>query len=84
MKLELFYFDSCPFCQNVLQVVEDLNITVELLDISKDQAHLSRLLDDTGKRVVPCLYVNDSPMFESQEIIDWLNENKTGLAKKSS
>ena len=81
MKLELFYFNSCPFCQYVLRVVRELNLKVEMLDISTNQDNLIRLMKDTGRRTVPCLYIDNKPMFESADINAWLKANEANLVK---
>ena len=80
-NLDFYYFDSCPFCQKVMRVIKDLDIKVTYKDIRKDQASLQKLMDDTGRRTVPCLYIDDKPMHESDDIISWLNDNKNDLAK---
>ncbi|PIK13832.1 glutathione S-transferase N-terminal domain-containing protein [Halobacteriovorax sp. JY17] len=83
MKLELFYYDSCPFCQYVLGAIDDLAIKVEYCNIQESQEHLNRLVTDTGRRTVPCLYINNTPMFESSDIVEWLNNNQSNLEKKA-
>jgi len=82
-KLELFYYDSCPFCQYVLQVIDELNVKVEMKNILEDQTNLQRLMSDTGRRTVPCLYIDNQPMFESQDIMEWLKSNESTLEKNS-
>lgn len=76
MKLELFYYDSCPFCQMVLQAINELGIEVIYCDIMNDTSALERHVKTTGRRTVPCLYIDDKPMFESRDIINWLQQNK--------
>lgn len=81
-RLELFYYDSCPFCQIVLEVIDDLSLAVEMRDITKSKEQLNRLVSDTGRRTVPCMYIDNKPMFESQDIIRWLKQNKDQLQKR--
>ena len=81
MKLEYFYFDGCPFCSMVEREIKSLNIKVDYCDIYGDSAHLDRLVKDTGRRTVPCLYIDDEPMFESRDIIQWLKQNQDKLPK---
>lgn len=40
-------------------------------------------MNDTGRRTVPCLYIDNQPMFESQDIMEWLRDNESNLEKKS-
>jgi glutaredoxin 3 len=81
-KLELYYFPSCPFCHFVQQKIEELNINVKLYNIHQDPKSLRKLVDDTGRSTVPCLYTDGKPMHESSDIIRWLDENKDKLEKK--
>lgn len=80
--LELYYFPSCPFCQIVLDAIDDLGVEVELSNIQTDKSKAEKLIKDTGKRTVPCLYIDQKPMFESAEIVRWLKQNHPHLAKK--
>ena len=83
MKLELFYYDACPFCQLVLGEIDDLGIQIDYCNIQESQEHLNRLTSDTGRRTVPCLYVDNKPMFESSDIVEWLKTNQSNIPKKA-
>jgi len=43
-----------------------------LTDRSNAEFHMKT----TGRSTVPCLYIDDKPMFESSDICTWLEENK--------
>ena len=71
-NLELFYFDTCPFCIKVLRYLRNNQIqNVTLLNIQKDQSAHHRLLDVGGKSQVPCLFINGTPLYESDDIINY-------------
>lgn len=80
-KLEYFYFEACPFCQMVQRVIQDLGVAVEYKNIQENKEHLDRLIQDTGRRTVPCLYIDGQPKHESADIIDWLQSNLDRLPK---
>ncbi len=82
-KLELFFFPACPYCQIVVEVIEELELEVSYKNIRQDPASLEKLTRDTGRRTVPCLYIDNQPMHESQEIIAWLRSNVDRLLKVS-
>jgi glutaredoxin len=82
-NLEYFYYDACPFCQVVKRVIKKHSIKVEYKDILADSEALDRLINDTGRRTVPCMYINGKPMFESADIAAWLEAHKDELEKKS-
>lgn len=81
-QLELYYFDSCPYCQRVLKVIRELNLKVTYCDTLQNREHGKKLLKDTGRSTVPCLYIDGRPMHESLEINKWLRENEPLLEKK--
>lgn len=80
MKLELYYFPSCPYCQKVLNKISDLDIkSVELKNIMENSDDRKKLLADTGRQTVPCLYIDGKPMHESDDINAWLTQNNSRL-----
>lgn len=81
-KLQLFYYDYCPFCQNVLRTIKKLNIKIEYCNTMDNPSFEQKLVQDTGRRTVPCLYINDRPMHESSDIIKWLEDNIEILDKQ--
>lgn len=82
-ELDFYYFDSCPYCQRVLRIIEKHNIKVSYKDIHNGTAHLQKLLLITGKKTVPCLFIDGNPMHESLDIMNWLEKNVEQLAKNS-
>jgi glutathione S-transferase len=74
----LYYKPSCPFCQRVLQVAENLGVAFDLKDISDDEVLASELVARGGKRQVP--YLVDSSrhveMYESNDIIEYIREHR--------
>ena len=74
MKLELFYKESCPFCQKVMRFIDkhELRDKLEFLDIAKDESAKKRLVDEGGMNQVPCLFIDGKPMYESSDIIEYL------------
>jgi glutaredoxin 2 len=79
--LELYFFESCPYCQRVLRVINELKIRVIYKDIYDDTNNMAKLIHITGKKMVPCLFIDGNPMHESLDIMNWLNTNKEKLDK---
>jgi len=84
-KLALYYFPECPYCALVLNAISSLDIQqfVKLCNIRLDPAFQTKLINDTGRKTVPCLYINDKPMHESKDIIAWLKAHAQDLTKDS-
>ena len=74
----LYYKPTCPFCQRVLQMSENLGVELELKDISEDESAADELVEKGGKRQVPFLVDSQTgeSMYESSDIIDYMRENK--------
>jgi glutaredoxin len=79
--LELYFFEECPYCQRVLKVIKDLKIKVTYCDIHSDKDEIHKLHAVTGRKTVPCLFINGNPMHESLEINNWLKANIDLLEK---
>ena len=81
MNLELYYYEQCPFCQRVLQTIKQLGLEDKVIlkntltNAENAQFHSQK----TGRSTVPCLYIEGEPMFESADIVQWLNTNKDKL-----
>lgn len=80
-NLDLYYFPSCPFCHFVVSKINQLGVKVKLTNIHEDESAREKLFSDTGRYTVPCLYIDDRPMHESSDIINWLEQNQAGLEK---
>jgi glutaredoxin 3 len=75
-KLELYCFPQCPYCQTVLSAMRVTGLDSEVIihDIIDDPHSKEKLIKDTGRSTVPCLYIDGKPMFESQDIANWLHQ----------
>jgi len=79
MKLALYHYDSCPFCNIVRRAIDELGATVELRNIHSSSRVLNELVEATGRRTVPCLRIEPDDgevrwMHESSEIVRYLRE----------
>jgi len=70
--LQLYKFDRCPYCVRVFRVVERLNLSLTYRDTRNEISAHQSLIERTGRTQVPCLFIDDVPLFESNEICDWL------------
>ena len=76
MNLKLFMKVTCPFCQKVFREIERSGRTdIEMHDIIASQEDEQELIRVGGKRQVPCLFIDGKPMYESDAIVKWLQEN---------
>lgn len=82
MNLELYYYDECPYCQLVLGTLDQLKLTdkVAMKNTRQDPKNREKLVADTGRGTVPCLYIDGEPMHESRDIANWLRANAGKIA----
>ena len=71
--LELYYYPECPYCQRVLRAMQRNGWKgIDLKNIHADAEADARLVRVGGKHQVPCLFIDGEPMYESLDIIAWL------------
>ena len=68
----LYQFDACPFCIKVRRVMRRLNLPIELRNANTDSKVKAELLSKGGSSKVPCLRIGDTWIYESSEIILYL------------
>lgn len=80
MKLELFHRWHCPYSRKVRDFIEENNLRdrITYIELDEEDGAIERLVQLNGKQQVPSLVVDDRPMLESDEIIEWLRENLLG------
>ena len=73
-SLDLYYYDSCPYCQKVLRVLDELDVAdaIALKNIHADDEARRTLVSVGGKQQVPCLFIEGAPLYESDDIVDWI------------
>ena len=74
-KLILYYKPTCPYCQKVIRYMDQANIKFPLANISDGYEALQELINVGGKRQVPCLFIDDKALYESDDIIEWFKNN---------
>lgn len=81
MSLELYYYEQCPFCHRVLMKIKELGLEEKITfkNTLEDPANAAFHQKTTGRTTVPCLYIDSQPMFESSDIISWLEENQSNI-----
>ena len=73
-RLVLYKFDSCPYCRAVMRTIDDLRIDVVYRDTRRDPEARRELTQIGGKSQVPCLIIDGVPLYESRDIIAFLQK----------
>ena len=81
-NLILYKFDACPYCKRVQRKITELNISdeIEMRDTRTEPIWRQDLQEQTGRTQVPCLFIDGEPMFESLDIIDYLQMQFTSTS----
>jgi glutaredoxin len=70
----LYQFNSCPFCIKVRRVMRKLNLPIKLKNANTDENLKSELFAKGGSSKVPCLKIGDRWMYQSKDIISYLED----------
>ncbi len=71
-ELTLYHFPSCPYCRLVVDCLVRLDFEVPMRDIQSEPGAREELLEIGGKGQVPCLVIDGKPLYESGDIVRWL------------
>lgn len=77
-ELALYTSQYCGYCRRVERALQDLDLEVERRQTSLSE-NARELFSVTGRRTVPCLFIDGQPMFESLDIIAWLQAHDEAL-----
>ena len=74
MALELYFYNECGFCQNVLNCMSNLHCTdqVVMKDIRGNPDYEQELVGLTGAKTVPVLVIDGKPLPDSEQINRYL------------
>ena len=75
-ELKLYISPTCPYCKKVVNFMEQNKISIPLADRDFPPENRQALLDIGGKAQVPCLIIDGTALYESDDIIEWLKKNK--------
>jgi glutaredoxin len=78
-NLALYQFHACPFCIITRRTMRKLGLNIELRDAQNDPQWEQELIEQGGKRQVPCLRISREDgtvewLYESDEIRRYLEK----------
>ncbi len=78
-KFTLYEFKTCPFCIKVRRFMKKQKLPIATRDIRNNSMWEKELIDQGGKRRVPCLKIqldqsNTEWLYESDDIIAYLGK----------
>nr|WP_072537932.1 glutathione S-transferase N-terminal domain-containing protein [Anaerococcus mediterraneensis] len=72
---KLYVGTVCRFCKKVENFMAENDIDIPTVNIQEDRQAMLDLVENGGKRQVPCLYHDGEYLYESDDIIEYLKEN---------
>jgi len=87
--LSLYYYDSCPFCNITLQVLQETGLDVALRHIQRQPHHRTELIKQGGRGQVPCLRIDLAEgktiwLYESRDIMQFMRAYATEIEKDNN
>lgn len=72
---ELYVLDGCPYCAKVLSYMDEHDVKLPVRSITGDAEARAYLEEKGGKVQCPCLFIDGQPLYESDDIVNYLKEH---------
>lgn len=73
--LVLYVYEHCPFCKKVENFINEHSLNVSVVDVDATEGAREKLLTEGGKTQCPCLFIDGTPLYESSDIIAYLEKH---------
>ncbi|MCK6528683.1 glutaredoxin [Myxococcota bacterium] len=83
-RLILYTREDCPYCAKVVRYIDRIGAAVEYRDIGQEPRYRQELKQIGGKVQVPCLVIDGQPMYESDDIVRWLSNERAREARPAT
>ena len=72
--LVLYVKNLCPYCRKVTTYMKQHDIEIPIKDVYSDVNAMVELVTIGGKNQAPCLFIDGKPLYESDDIIEFLKK----------
>lgn len=80
MDLKLMVTNTCPFCKPIIDKIEEENLNIEIINLNEQREYMEVVFNIGGKMQVPMLLIDDEKgMYESKDILEFIEENKEDI-----
>jgi glutaredoxin 3 len=59
---------TCPYCIQAKRLLQKKNVQYQEIDVSRDEAERDKLIQTTGRRTVPQIFIGDQHVGGSDEL----------------
>ena len=67
-KIVMYTTQYCPFCIQAKSLLRHKGVTFEEIDIGGDDQLRTKMVETSGRRTVPQIFINDSPIGGFEEL----------------
>jgi glutaredoxin 3 len=61
-KVVMYTTQYCPYCVRAKALLRHKGVAFEEIDVSDDEALRERMIEASGRRTVPQIFINDAPI----------------------
>ena len=61
-RIEIYSTNNCPWCTRAKSLLRTKGLEYEEIDISADQARALEMIERSGRRTVPQVFIDDEPI----------------------
>ena len=61
-RVEIYSTDNCPWCTRAKSLLRAKGLDFEEIDISSDQVRVLEMIERSGRRTVPQIFIDDRPI----------------------
>ena len=67
-KIVMYTTQYCPFCIQAKSLLRHKGVTFEEIDIGGDDELRTKMVETSGRRTVPQIFINDNPIGGFEEL----------------
>ena len=61
-RIEIYSTDNCPWCIRAKSLLRTKGLDFEEINISSDQVRALEMIERSGRRTVPQIFIDDQPI----------------------
>jgi glutaredoxin 3 len=67
-KVVMYTTQWCPFCVRAKALLKNKGVPFEEVDVSNDEAERTKMIETSGRRTVPQIFIDDQPIGGFEEL----------------
>lgn len=68
-KIVMYTTQSCPFCIQAKSLLRHKGVMFEEIDVGADDELRTKMVEASGRRTVPQIFINDNPIGGFEELL---------------